>query len=330
MREQIFIRVLDRASSFMQHEDIVTLRAILDEELYPYTITPACTDLVPTNTMLSQIKIYLAVKKLDGCAQKSIENYGRTLLKFAVAFQRDTSEITDMDVRMYLAVQKNRGISNNTLNSIIAPIRGFFKWLEDEELIKKSPARKIKHIKVNKKVRKALNRKEFEMLRDSCKTIRDTAMVEFFYCTGCRLDEIQQLNISKIDWSKRSVVVIGKGNKERIVYLSEKAQFHLEKYIQSRNDNNDAIFVTERNPHGRLGRRMIQSIFSDMGKRACIQKPVFPHLMRHTTATNMLRGGTPMAYVQNYLGHTNPATTQIYADVAQDAIQQSCEMTLAG
>lgn len=330
MREQIFIRVLDRASSFMQHEDIIRLRSILDEEFYPYTITPACTDLVPTSSMLSQIKTFLAVKKLEGLAKSSIECYGRILLKFAMAFQKDADSITDMDIRMYLAVHSNKGLKGNSLNSIVAPIRCFFRWLEDEEYIKKSPARKIKHIKVEKRVRVALTRSELEMLRDACRTLRDIAMVEFFYSTGCRLSEIQNLSKDRIDWVSKSMMVIGKGNKEREVYLNDRAIFHLKKYFMTRMDQTPAVFVSERKPHARLGKRAIEKVFSDLGKLAGIQKPVYPHLLRHTTATNMLQSGASLSEVQGLLGHENPATTQIYAHLSRENIQQSHRKHLAG
>lgn len=330
MREQIFIRVLDRASSFMQREDILKLRAILDEEFYPYNIVAASTDLVPTNSMISQIKLFLAVKKLEGLAKSSIEMYGRILLKFAMSFQKDADSITDMDIRMYMAVHSNKGLKGNSLNTIVAPIRCFFQWLADEEYISKNPARKIKHIKVEKRVRVALTRSELEMLRDACRTLRDIAMVEFFYSTGCRLSEIQKLNKDKIDWVNKSMMVIGKGDKEREVYLNDRAIYHLRKYFMARIDQNPAVFVTERQPHGRLGKRGIEKTFTDLGKAAGISKPVYPHLLRHTTATNMLQSGASLSEVQGLLGHDNPATTQIYAHLSRENIQQSHRKHMAG
>jgi integrase/recombinase XerD len=330
MRNEIFLRVLDRASSFIPHDSIVRLRSILEEEFYHYNISPVCTEIVPSNNMVSKVKLFLAVKKLEGLSPKSIECYGRTLAKFCIAIQKEADKITDMDVRMYLAVQSNKNLKKNTLNNILAPIRTFFQWMEDERYIQRSPAKTIKTIKVEKKLREALSRRELEMIRDAAVTLRDKAMVEFFYSTGCRLDEIQQLKKSKVNWLNRSARVVGKGNIERDVYINERAALRLQLYFDSRSDSHDAIFVSDREPHERLGRRRIEAIFSELGKKAGIEKPVFPHLLRHTTATNMLRSGATLTDVQKVLGHSNPATTLIYTDIANESIQQSHRKYMAG
>jgi integrase/recombinase XerD len=238
-------------------------------------------------------------------------------------------QINDMDIRVYLANRAKSGCKNSTLNTIISCFKSFFGWAEDQEYIVKSPLRKIKNIKVEKRVRKALTREELEMLRDACRTVREKAMVEFFYSTGCRLDEVQKLSLSKIDWADGSMWVVGKGNKEREVFLNDKAMFYLKKYINARTDQDDAVFVRDRRPRTRLCARMMEEIFSDLGKRAGIQKPVYPHLLRHTTATNMLNAGASLSEVQGLLGHEDPATTQIYAHLSRDAIKQSHKKNLA-
>ena len=228
-----------------------------------------------------------------------------------------------MDIRRYLAWYTKKGVKNSTLATIISALKSFFGWLENEEYISKSPMRKIKNIKVEKRVRKALNREELEMLRDACRTLREKALVEFFYSTGCRLDEAQKLNIADVDWSNGKVMVIGKGDKERPVYLNARAILHLRKYLASRNDSNHSLFVSERQPHDRLGRRAIERTFSTLGKRAGINKPVYPHLLRHTTASTMLQNGATMEEVQHYLGHDSPVTTQIYAEMDTQSISKS-------
>jgi len=274
--------------------------------------------------------LFLAVKKLEGASPRTIDCYGRALAKFCMSFQKEPDAITDMDIRMYMAVQANKGLKKNSLNNTLAPIRVFFQWMEDERIIQRSPAKTIKPIKVEKKIREALNRRELELLRDACVTLRDKAMVEFFYSTGCRLDEIQQLKKSKLNWLNRSARVVGKGNVERDVYLNERAAHRLQLYFNSRTDDEDAIFVSDRKPHKRLGRRRIEAVFTDLGIKAGIEKPVFPHLLRHTTATNMLRNGASLTDVQKVLGHSDPATTLIYTDIADEAIQQSHRKYMAG
>lgn len=323
MKKEIIIKVLDKASAFIDHEHIQELRNILEEELYNCTISPACTALTVLNDMPGKVMLFLASKKLDGCSKNTLNNYSLVLKKFCGVVHKDVEQIDSMDIRRYLALYSKRGVKNTTLATIISCLKSFFAWLENEEYITKSPMRKIKNIKIEKRVRKALTREELEMLRDACRTLREKALVEFFYSTGCRLDEVQKLNIADVDWSKGKVMVIGKGNKERPVYLNARAILHLKKYLASRNDDNPALFVTERRPYKRLGRRSIERTFSNLGKRAGISKTVYPHLLRHTTASMMLQNGATMAEVQHYLGHDSPATTQIYAEMDTQTIRIS-------
>jgi integrase/recombinase XerD len=228
-----------------------------------------------------------------------------------------------MDCRVYLAKYSSSGVKNTTLNTISTTLRAFFSWLVNNDYILKNPMNSIKSIKTDKYIRKALTFEELEMLRDSCKSIREKALVEFFYSTGCRLDEVKKLNISDIDWNSKSTFVVGKGSKERQVFLTASAVIHLKKYIKSRKDLNEALFVGERAPHQRLGNRAIERVYKLLGERAGIKKAVYPHLVRHTTATHMLRRGASMTEVQKLLGHTSPATTQIYAQLDNEALMQS-------
>lgn len=323
MHEQIITKVLDRASEFLQDSLVQQLRVILYEELYACKIEPACTAIAVLDDMPEKIKLFLASKRLDGMSINTVRNYHYLLKRFSDTMRKDVSQVTSMDIRMYLAHIARRGLKNNTLATNISTLKSFFNFLEGEEFIIKSPLRVIKTTKVEKRVRKALSREELEMLRDACKTLREKALVEIFYSTGCRLDEIQKLDKGEVNWASGSMMVIGKGNKEREVYLNARAMFHLKKYLNSRTDSNPALFVCGKRPYNRLGRRSIEIEFSEIGKRAEIQKSVYPHLVRHTTATNMLQGGASLTEVQNLLGHDSPATTQIYAHLSTEAVKQS-------
>ena len=323
MKEEFIIKVLDKALDFVSMDQAQQLRQILEEELYNYDLQVATLALVPVNNMLDRVKIYLAAKKLDGLSDSSLISYKRALIKFSSVMQKDLENITAMDIRMYLAMYLKTGVKNGSLATLISILKSFFVWLENEEYILKSPMRKIKNVKTDKFIRKALTPVELEMLRDACVNAREKAMVEFFYSTGCRLDETQKLNKSDIDWGSGKIIVFGKGKKERPVFLNAKAKVFLWKYFNTRTDVNDALFVSKRKPYGRLGRKSFQDTFDKLGKRAGITKDVYPHLLRHTTATNMLQNGASLAEVQKLLGHTSPATTQIYAQLDNDALQAS-------
>lgn len=323
MKEEIIIKILTRASAFLNSEQVNQLRMALEEELYHCTITTECTALIVSGNFPSRAALFLACKKLDGYSQHTIDNYKRILQHFYSVISKDVEQITTMDIRMYLALRTKDNLKRSTIATITGGLKSFFSWLTDEEYISKNPMKKIKNMKKEKRLRKALTREELELLREACQTQRDKAMLEVFYSTGCRLAEILNLNKSDINWTSGSVRVIGKGDKERIVFLNARSALHLKMYLNSRNDSNPALFVSTRQPHERLSRRGIERVFSSLGKRAGINKPVYPHILRHTTATNMINNGASLMEVQLYLGHDSPDTTQIYAEMDAQAIQIS-------
>ena len=170
---------------------------------------------------------------------------------------------------------------------------------------------------------KALTIEELEIIREACLTHRERALVEVYYATGARLSEVQKLNKDDIDWQTMSVRVIGKGNKERTVYFSFKATYHLKKYLMHRVDTEPALFITERKPYRRLSNRGIQREIGKIAARSGIQKKVHPHVFRHTFATLLLNNGADIVSVQGLLGHADPATTQIYAQITDEKRKQA-------
>lgn len=323
MKEEIIIKVLTKASCFLDEEQVKRLRMVLDVELHNCIITSECTDLIVSGDFPNKAGLFLACKKLDGYSQNTIDNYKRILKHFYRTIPKDVDQLTTIDIRMYLALRTKEGLKRSSLAAIIGCLKSFFTWLTDEEYIIKNPMKKIKNMKKEKRLRKALSRGELEMLRDVCQTLREKALLEVFYSTGCRLFEVEKMNKSDIDWMTNSLSVIGKGDKERIVYLNAKAALHLKKYLESRKDANPALFVGVRQPYERLGRRGIQKTISDLGVRAKINKPVYPHLIRHTTATHMINNGASLMEVQLYLGHDSPDTTQVYLEMDIQAIKTS-------
>ncbi len=321
MREEIILRILNRASEFISVDQAQRLQLIMQEELYHYNITPKCTDLALRHDLPNRIGLYLASKKIDGMSEKTLKNYWLVLNKFSQYVAKDVDKITDIDIRMYLAKYSQTGIKNSTLATLITSLKAFFNWLVGQDYIHKSPMWNIKSTKVEKRLRKSLTDEELELLRCACKTDREKAIIEFFYSTGCRLDEVHKLNRDDIDWINKCTKVIGKGNKEREVYLSARAVLFLKNYLQSRHDAKPGLFVGERYPHNNLSGRGIEDIFKELGIRAGIAKNIHPHLLRHTMATNLLRNGASLSAVQHLLGHEDPATTEIYAQLDKEDIQ---------
>jgi len=321
LREEIIIKVLDRASGFLDMETVRKLQLIMQEEMQHCTITAECTALALRHNLPSRVGLYLAARRIDGMSPKTIKNYFLILNRFSTIVCKDVDAITDIDIRMYLAHYSQTGIQNSTLSTVVTTLKSFFSWMTGQDYIPKNPMWNIKSTKVKKSLRKALTDEELELLRYACKTEREKAIIEFFYSTGCRLDEVHKLNRDDINWINKSCVVIGKGSKEREVYISARAILFLKNYLQTRTDSNSGLFVASKLPHNRLSGKSFEDIIKELGVRAGISKNIHPHILRHTMATNLLRNGASLAAVQRLLGHESPVTTQIYAQMDKEDIQ---------
>ncbi|WP_061213504.1 tyrosine-type recombinase/integrase [Syntrophomonas wolfei] len=234
-----------------------------------------------------------------------------------VAATKPINQIDTADIREYLS--RFDRLKMSSISKKLSVAKSFFGWLTDEELIPKDPARRIKPPKKEQILPKALTIGELEQIRETCSTYRERALVEVLYATGGRLSEIQKLDRSDIDWQAMDTRVIGKGNKERTVFLSYKAVYHLRKYLMTRLDDEPALFITERRPYRRLSQRGIQRVIRVIAKRSGIQKKIHPHTFRHTFAFLTLNNGADLSSVhQALLGHTDPSTTQVYAQVTEE------------
>jgi integrase/recombinase XerD len=223
--EEAIYKILGKTELENPGVDQNSLRTILEEVLYQYDINTKCTDLALINDIRDKLVMYLSVKRLDGLSEKTLYNYKLHLLRFADHMNKDITDINVMDIRVYLAnYLKESNVKSTTLCNEISILKSFFGWLVDNDYLNKSPMNQIKQPKTEKRLRKSLSQEELERLRDACKTTRQKALLEFMFSTGCRLSEIVNVNISDLNWAERSLKVIGKGNKERIVYFSEKSR----------------------------------------------------------------------------------------------------------
>ncbi|BAE83960.1 hypothetical protein DSY2171 [Desulfitobacterium hafniense Y51] len=267
-----------------------------------------------------KIQLFLAGKKLEGLSDLTLKGYGIELRIFAEHVHKAADEITTADLRLYLGEFK--GLRLSSISGKLSVLKSFFSWLAAEDILLKDPSRKIKPPKKEKRIPKALSIEELEMLREACITPRERALIEVMYATGCRLSEVQKMNRDDVDYQTMSASVIGKGNKERTVYFSYKAMYHLKKYLMRRADEAEALFITERRPYRRLSARGIQREVKLIADRSEVRKNVHPHVLRHTFATLMLNNGADIASVQALLGHEDPGTTQIYAQSTDERKQQ--------
>lgn len=159
---------------------------------------------------------------------------------------------------------------------------------------------------------------ELERIRSACSNVRDLALVDFLYSTGCRVSEVSHLDISDIDFDSLECTVVGKGNKERIVYLSDVAAMHLQEYLQGRKDVSEALFSGKGSD--RLSKNGIEATLKRIGKKAKVEN-VHPHRFRRTLATNLLDRGMNIQDVAKILGHADLKTTQIYCFISQKNVK---------
>ena len=266
---------------------------------------------------------FLSAKQIEGCSEKTIDYYRNTISRMLRSVNLKIESVTTDDLRKYLADYKNQSnVSKSTIDNIRRVLSSFFSWLEDEGYISKNPVRRIHRIKTKRVVKEVLSDENFEVLRDRCDNIRDLAMIELLASTGIRVGELVNLNIGDVLFSERECVVLGKGDSERIVYFDAKTKIHLQKYLESRKDNNPALFVSLRKPHNRLGIPGVEKRMRKLGMEAKIKK-IHPHKFRRTMATNAIDKGMPIEQVQRLLGHVQIDTTMQYAMVNQNNVKIS-------
>ncbi|EKS4344827.1 tyrosine-type recombinase/integrase [Clostridium botulinum] len=318
-KDEVVIKLVGKLSLEFPEINQLKVRGLVEEVLYKYNILPQEKALM-TSDVEEKLQIYLASKKLDGLSVKTLKNYEYNLLIFSNHLRKPLATVTTMDLRMFLAV-RCKNMKQTSMNGQISILKSFFSWLTDEEYIPKNPAKKLKQTKEPKRLRRALSEEEVELLRQACKTDRGKALIEFLISTGCRVSEVVKADKTDINWHEMSLNVIGKGDKERKVYFSTKAKILLKKYLLTREDNNKALFVTFMKPHERLGQRSIQRAIKKIAKKAGINKSVYPHLLRHSFATQKINSGMPLPVLQHIMGHENPSTTQIYAELSEENIK---------
>lgn len=299
-------------------EEQKKIREVLYLALHDYEVMSAEKSLVASD-LKEKILLYLKVKKLENYSQATLSNYMYTLKKFSDCIVKPVATITKNDIRYYMALNYSE-LKPSTINNKIACFKTFFEWLEQEELIPKNPARSLSGTRLPKHLRHSLTLEELEKIRMACIDLRERALIEFIFATGCRISEVVNCNIADINFSDNSLKVIGKGDKERIVFFNDKTKLHLKNYIDSRTDESEALFIATKFPFNRVSRRSLEVAVTKIGDRANIGKPVYPHLLRHTMATLGLQSGADITTIQHLLGHTTPSTTQIYAETSLDSL----------
>ena len=277
----------------------------------------------PANDTQSYLKIFLAAKRVEGCSEKTIRYYDSTIRNVITTIGKEVKSVTTDDLRVYLdEYQKRSNASKVTIDNIRRILSSFFAWLEDENYITKSPVRRIHKVKTCKTVKETYSDEALELMRDHCDGIRDLAIIDMLASTGIRVGELVKLNRGDVDFENRECIVLGKGNKQRRVYFDARTKIHLQNYLRSRTDSNEALFVSLQQPHNRLLISGVEIRLRELGKKLDLSK-VHPHKFRRTLATMAIDKGMPIEQVQQLLGHQSVDTTLQYAMVNQNNVKLS-------
>lgn len=314
-------QVLQAMSKTLGNQQIERLKDVLEitfsnVEIFEKTESDASID-------MSVIKTFLSAKRVEGCSEKSMRYYESTIRNALAAVGKNVKDVSTDDLRQYLdEYQQRSGASRVTVDNIRRILSSFFAWLEEEFYIVKSPVRRIHKVKTGKVVKETYSDEALEMMRDSCETARDLAIIDILASTGMRVGELVKLNRGDIDFQNRECVVTGKGNKQRIVYFDARTKIHLQNYLRERKDTNDALFVTLLAPFNRLQISGVEIRLRHIGKDLNMTK-VHPHKFRRTLATMAIDKGMPIEQVQHLLGHQSLDTTLQYAMVNQANVKIS-------
>lgn len=316
--QQLINDILHDMSEVLSAKDLYALQIVLQKKLntqnnqtYPYT-------------NIEYMDMFISAKRIEGCSERTLSYYKATIEHMLSIIVTPLRQVNTDDLRAYLVeYQLRNNCSKTTVDNIRRNLSSFFSWLEAEDYIIKSPIRRIHKIRTGSKVKETLSEECIERLRDSCLHIRDLAMIDLLYSTGIRVGELVNLNISDINFEERECIVYGKGNKQRKVYFDAKAKVHLKRYLEQRNDYNDALFVTLDSPFERLKISGVEIRLRKLGRLALLDQRVHPHKFRRSMATRAIDKGMPIEQVQKLLGHQQIDTTMHYAMVNQSNVKIS-------
>lgn len=321
MKKKVIKEIEQKMASILNNEQKEKLKEVLLYTFYNIEVTGIKDELVEDTT--DYAKMFIAAKRIEGCSERTLNYYETTIKTMIDKLSKKVNSIETEDLRNYLSeYQAKNNCSKVTIDNVRRILSSFFAWLEDEDYIMKSPVRRIHKVKATQTVKETYTDEELEEMRDACVEIRDLAMVDFLASTGVRVGELVNLDRVDIDMQERSCVVLGKGGKEREVYFDARTKIHLQNYLNSRIDNNSALFVSLLRPYDRLKISGVEIRLRELGKRINIKK-IHPHKFRRTMATKAIDKGMPIEQVQVLLGHRKIDTTLQYAMVNQNNVRNS-------
>lgn len=285
------------------------IMAMVSEKMGKYSVEVEDNSCGSDSETEDLLKAFLSAKEVEGRSPKTIARYEyickRALKKMKVPLR----DVSVYHLRMYLSEEKARGIADSTLDGTREVLSSLFGWVHKEGLIRTNPTANLGAIKIQKKVRKPYSQTDIERLKEHCANSRDKAIICLLLSTGCRVSEICNLDRDSLDFINKEVTVLGKGNKERTVFLDDVSIMVLTRYLNERKDNEPALFIGKR--HERLEPGGIRAMLKVLSEKAGVEN-AHPHRFRRTLATNLIDHGMEIHQVAQILGHERLDTTVRY------------------
>lgn len=319
--ERKIMEVLRRMQTVIGEEQLRELKNTLHMVFSGCEVVEETDIRVFDRSWMSDLEDFLISKALEGKSPETIIRYRYELNRMLSYVNKGVADILPGDISGYMRMYKRiRQVSNQTLQNVRTVYSSFFTWLRDRDRIRKNPMILVEDVKVERVIRKPYSDEDREKMFRACTTLRDKAMLEFLYSTAVRVSELARLDRKDIRFGTKDIIVYGKGAKERRVYLNDRTNMYMREYLQSRTDDNPALFVGVRLPHGRMSRSGIEDVIRRIGRRAGVDK-AHPHRFRRTALTNALNRGMPLQEAMLLAGHSKPETTMRYCTVDQEAVQ---------
>ena len=311
--------ILAQLAGIIDRQVLQMVEAAVGSVLRNYEVTRKETALSTNIVEFPELDLFLGRLRYRNCSEGTIKQYRTTILGFLVYVGKPVAEITDTDIRSFLdEYERLRQIKKRTKDGKRRILSSFFTYLlNNGHLPRGNPMVRVEAIEYTKTVRQALTAREVEKLRIACGSdVRDNAILEVFLATGCRVSEVAGMKIEDIDIKEECIRVLGKGDKERIVFL--------EQYLGDRRSG--PVFLSLRAPHQGVKKNALENIVRKIAEKAGLEKRVFPHLLRHTFATHALNKGMPLAGLCDLMGHASVETTRIYAKNSRQKLKYDYDL----
>lgn len=331
-RTTLITEITSNLPKELSKEMVERISDLLICKLKDYEVSKITTELMPLDDdNINILKQFILTKKMHGASDGTVKRYYEINSFLLYDLNKNLDDITSFDLTNYLTRYKyrkpNKELSGSTLDGMRKCISSFFSWLYANNIISSNPMLAVDKIKYTKSVKESYTDIEIEKIKRCCTTKRDRALIEFLYSTGCRVSEVVTCNIEDVDFVNKSLIVYGKGNKERIVYLSDIALLYLKEYLEERTDNNPCLFASLRKPYNRIGKNGIETRLYELGNLSGVEC-VHPHKYRRTFATTLANRGVSIQNVATLLGHEDIRTTQIYCCIDQNNIRNAYQKAI--